>query len=665
MGPTGAVPARGQTRATSPGSLAAYAPSDCGVFIQIERPENINPNLRNANAWKLLQLMLGAEIGPADDSSDWYDILVSNLAGESTAAMRELFSERAALVAPTWTELADGVILIQIPNRAALRRLVGPGRVKSEAQQGGLRIYETTRGLLIATDGRTVIISQQQAPSELFSGCLDLLRGKSKDSLRNTPRFSARVKELPKRVIPQGFFYFSTVVRHATSGPATEPTSAPAREAEVAVLWPGVRAGVVGMYVYGSRVDFVLRATPAEAPNRTCPRVDMRWVKHLPRSTLAVWATSLDVDAAFERFVSAPSDSAVTLYAGFLTRALNPEQLKRDVVSKIGPRVMCVWGHDFVVEQGSSSLGLLLESTDADAVKSALDVAVSELVEAVNTGGVPDDENQLRVTTEEISGAEVTVIELADYLAAKPLTSVAPRLLSTMRLCYTALDDWLLVAWNVNHMRELIAAHQGTQPMLGEFTDVGRLALRRGPTVLGVGQLATAAAVLGEWLDETEKQPDSILNLYARGIEGVTGEHGRWLGLGLGPQTRPGRAPVTIVYEDGPCHGLLESGDDILAIDGEVLDLEDANGALRERVRALADGQTVALRLEHEGVLVDVHVVVNRPRSPREKAVADAVCALRRLQALSRHLAFATFSVTRSNVESYHAHLRLRFSDNR
>jgi len=659
-----------------------YAPADCGLFLQLERPANVNPSFRDVNAWKLLQLVLRAEIEPESGSTDWYDFLVANLAGESASAMHELFSERVALVAPTWTRLADGVILVQVTQRAALRHLIGPGMVESEKTEDGLSIYESTRGLLIATDGRTVILSQRQAPTEWFTRCVALLRNESRDSLQTAPQFSKMVKTLPTRRIPQGFLYFSTAAQVATTAPAIETTTAPATEmippAETesqtepatatesgpAIFWPGMRAGVMGMYVGGNRLDFLLRASLAAPRRKDSPRVDMQRLKRLPRSTLVAWATSADVDAVFERFVSVPPD-AVASYADFLTDALQPEQLQRDIVSKVGPRLVLVLGHDFVVEQGGSSLGLLIESTDADAVKRALDTAVNRLVDRVNSEHADEERDALRVTVEEFSGAEITIIELADYLASEPVTSLAVHLASTMRLSYTALDDWLLISWNTNHMRELIAARGGAQPVLGEFTDVARLRPLRGRTAVGLGQLATAAAVLGEWLNKAEEQLDSILYVYVRGPAGESGAHGRALGLGLAPQSRPGRTEVARVYEDGPCHGLVEVGDDVVAVDGKVLDLEGSNGGLRQYVRGLASGQTVVLRLDREGAFLDVKVVVDRPANPRVQIVADAVRALRRLQTLCRHLAFATFTVTRSDADSYHAHLRLRLSETR
>jgi hypothetical protein len=679
----GIAPAQSPPRPAAPGSLAAYAPSDCGLFLQIERPEDINPSLRDVNAWSLLQLLLGGELEPPDNAADWYDVLVANLAGESASAMRELFSERAALVAPTWTRLSDGVLLIQVPGPAALRPLIGPGLVESERQEDGLSIYTSTRGLLIATDGRTVVIAQRQAPSRWFSCCLDLLRGKSKDSLSSVPEFAAKLKELP-RLVPQGFLYFATEVPAATtapattsapvaeSGPATETapaaTTAPVVEAapvlEGVVPWPALRAGAVGMYVRGNRVDFLLRAALGRPPAGPAPPVDLTWFKHLPRSTLVVWATALDVDAAFDRLVSASPDSTAWSYTAFFTDVLNPEQLKRDVVSKIGPRLMLVWGHDFLAEEGGSSLGVLVESTDADAVKQALDVAVREVAAVVNAARSADDETPLRVTTQDISGAEVTVIELADYLAEKPVSGVALRLASTMRLCYTALDNWVVVAWRVEHMRELIAAHLGTQPVLGEFPDVAALRpLRRGPTVLAVGPLATAAAVMGDWLDRAERQPDSIVNLYARGPADEPGGRGRVLGLGLGPQTRPGCVPVAQVYEDGPCYGLVEDGDDIVALNGRILALQEAHADLRRQLDQAAGERIVLLRIERAGLFHDVEVPLDPPPNPRIAVVADAVRALRRLQTLSRHLAFATLAVNQNEADSYQAHFRLRFSE--
>ena len=177
--------------------------------------------------------------------------------------------------------------------------------------------------------------------------------------------------------------------------------------------------------------------------------------------------------------------------------------------------------------------------------------------------------------------------------------------------------------------------------------------------------MATAAAVLGEWLDRAEKRRDSILNVYSRGPASDSGGQARLLGLGLAPQTRSGRVPVAKVYEDGACYGLIESGDDIVAINGTVLRLDDSTADLRRGVEELADGQTLTLRVEREDTLIDVETVIDRPRNPKEEMVADAVRALRRLQTVSRHLAFATLAVTQSQPDSFHAHLRLRFSANR
>ncbi|MCP4590120.1 MAG: PDZ domain-containing protein [bacterium] len=639
-------------RNTSVATLAAYAPPDCRFFLQFERPANINPNLRDVNAWRLFHLLAGTV--PESDASpgNWYDTLASNLAGESVAAMRELFSERAALAAPNWSRMSDGLVLVQVPNPGALRRLVGPGMVKSKEQRGKLTLYETSRGLSIATDGRTVVIGRHGPKTGLFARSLALLSGQSTDSLAQSASFSTRARELPRRA-PDGFLYFAN---------DDVTTTAPADESTPGLLWPHLQSGVVGMYVpQRSRADFLLRGALATPSTRSSPRVAIRRVKRLPISALVAWATALDVDAAYERLLQAQPGTVRARIAGFVSRLYDLDQLRRDVVSKVGPRAILVWGHDFVAEEGGSSPGLLLQSIDAGGVRSALDTAVHTVVEAVNAQSSSNGVDRIQVSTETIGGAEVTVVHLADYLAGQPVTA-ATSLAMTLQPCYTTLDDWLVIAWDLNQMREMIEAHDGTRPTLGEFPDVARLIPQRGPTALGVGQLATAAAVLGDWLDRADRDPHSILNIYTRRPGEETTISSRLLGLSLGPQVRPGRVEVVKVYEDGPCAQRVEVGDNLVAVDGLVLDLEDSTADLRRRLWNPQRQSTLTLRIERQDRLLDLEVTIASPENPRQKEVDDAVRALRRLQALCRHLSFATFAVTPSDADSYHAHLRLRFS---
>jgi hypothetical protein len=700
--------------AAAAGSLAAYAPADCGFFLQLERPEEINPILRDVNAWSLLQLVLRADSDRGPEAVDWYNVLVANLASDAGPALRELFSERAALIAPTWTRLSDGVIAVQVSSRAALRPLIGPGMVESERQEDALSIYESTRGLRIATDGRTVLIAQRQAPPDWFAQCLELLKGTTDDSLLLTGPFAAKVKELP-RLVPQGFLYFAAEAVEAeplpepdaASEPATEPTAetpppttsapssqpaaenapadeptsapaeaarattAPARAAEVAparaaggdAFWPRLQAGAIGMYMRGGRVDFLIRASLAGPPADTGPRVDLTRLRHLPRSTLAVWATAVNVRAIVERYLAPARQTLLGIPAALLAQSANVDALRRDVLDKVGPRVMLAWGHDFLAEEGGSSLALIVESGDAEGVKRALDTTVHDFAAALNAAA-GDEGEDLRVTTETIAGVEVTVVELADYFANAPANSVAQRLAATMRLSYAAVDGWLVVAWNLEHLRALIAAQQGTQPTLGEFTDVAALRpLRRGPTLLGIGQVSTAAAVMGSWLEQADGRPDSLLSVILGGVPDDAAGHGRLLGLGLGAQTRPGRVPVARVYQDGPCQGLLQSGDDIVAINGLTLALADSSADLRQQVEAYREEGAVTLRIEHEGSFADVEIVFDQPPDPRRAVVADAVRALRRVQAVGAHVAFATLAVNQSDADSFQAHLRFRFSE--
>jgi hypothetical protein len=170
---------------------------------------------------------------------------------------------------------------------------------------------------------------------------------------------------------------------------------------------------------------------------------------------------------------------------------------------------------------------------------------------------------------------------------------------------------------------------------------------------------------LAEWLDSSRRDPDSLLSpeTWDSLVETRGRGAGGGLGLGLKPRHRPGRVLVLRVYEDGACQGRLQSGDEIVAINGMALALENSNADLRQRLRGLGGAKEITLRIERAGELMEVAVPVDSAGSLGEGVVADAVGALRRLRDVFRPLTLATFAVTESDEDRYSAQLRLRFSE--
>jgi hypothetical protein len=633
------------------GPLARWAPQSSRLFLQFERLDLVHEQWRNVNAWRLIELALekrAAAEGP-EPAPYWADVLAANLGLSPEAAFDRLFAQQVALAAPDWEHLADGVVLFRLTDREVLRDLVGPGKVRPGPRRvGRAKLYQTKAGLWVATDDRVVALSQRGPASADFRKTVDLLAGKSLDSLADLNRYRDQMRLLPGGM--QGFLYFDLGL--GSREPAgDDPTSGWA---------PTIHRGVVGIYVSRQQVNFAIRATrdtPRQEPPR--PRVDLERLNRLPQTTLLAWATSVDAPGAYRALIDAEPPGAAGLFASLLERVLDLQQLEETLVSNLGPRTIVVWGQTLREPSALPQLALLFESRDARAAALALEGAAQAFL-ATRAPPAGDSTNAAVQHLDHL-GTTITRVPFAPLVSNAPDGSVVSQLGLHVQPCFAALDGWLVLALTPDHLREIIDADRGLIPTLGEAPELGRAGRQRArAVVLGLAQPALAAQVIQGWLTGLRSPDESPWAGLLLGETGSDRPRRRTLGIGMRVQQVPGRVRVARVYPGTPAEGHLLPGDEILGVESHLLSLAEPNEDLRSRIAAVGHQDPVTLRVWREEELLDVVVPLGRPAGP-ESPSAGVVEALEQLTRLGQELTYAAYSVSASRSDQYVAMLTLGF----
>ncbi len=619
-------------RAEPPAPLARFVPADTGVFVEFRRLDRLQKQLRDLNAWRLAELFT-TKSGAADRWPDWAAVISTNFGISTDDALAHLFAGQAALAAPNWHRLRHGVILLRPPDPSIIQRLTAPEQVIATEPRGKrATLYQTRRGLWLATDGRVMVVSQQAEATEFFQEVIALLGGAREPNLADQPAYVGQVRQLGSDCA--GHVYFASPMGDGGG------------------CFPSLRWGVIGIHVRERRVDFIIRGQLEQARDRIYrPPVDIDRLMRLPISTLCTWGTSVNWPAIRERL------SRETETLGTLSGALPvPQEALSGWLAGLGPRVIVVWGQGVREANDLPQVAVLIESPDAAGAAEGLDDAIAAFLkdrpshdEGPGLPGLARDEY-----------AGTTVSRLA-YTTSRPATdgSHAAALWSRIQPSYAPLDGWLVIGLHADHVRTIIDADRGLVPRLRDAPDLGLAVRQRARvTTLSVCQPALCAQIVRRWLGDFADNRDSFWRLLLS--SDVTGAERpkRSLGIGMSVQQKPGRVCVSRVYADTPADEKLLAGDEILAINGRVLSMDHPNADLRRLVQGFPEGRPLVLRVRRQDALIDVELTLSPP-APSTPAIGEM---LEQLARFGEDLHYATFTVSASRPDHYIARLTLGFA---
>ncbi|UCG16647.1 MAG: PDZ domain-containing protein, partial [Phycisphaerales bacterium] len=633
-------------------TLARLAPADTGLFVEFQRPDRVQEQLRNLNAWHLFELFIqgGSPSGETSAPVDWGEVVSANLGVSPDTAFETLFADQAALAAPNWEHVHEGVILLRLRDPAVLEEIVGPEKVpETIRRRKKITVYQTKRGLWVATDGRFAILSLRGESSPFSGKAIGLLEGTNRQSLLAVRTYAGQVRQLePGRA---GHLYFA--------GPPTSPAEPPG--VTRSDLWPACQWGVIGVYLRQQRVDLVVRGRLAQARGQAYrPQVDMDRLMRLPQTTLLAWGTSVDLPEAHHHLVRNPSSTLETVLASLLKVLPEADELEASLLSKLGPQIVIVWDQGADRDRAVPQLAVLVESGDATAAAAALGGVMEAVLAKLSPSADESNPGAGRLVHIEHLGTTMFQIPFETMFAAAPAGSLLGRLRGSVQPCFAPLGGWLAIALNPRQLQRIIDADRGLIPRLGDVPELGLATRQRARSVvLGLAQPALCAQVIDRWLATLASDEDSLWRTVLGDDVRSSRSRRRALGIGMRVTQKPGRVTVARVYSGAPADGHLQPGDEILGVNGRLLSLSSPNADLRRMIQSAEQNETVALRVLRDSEYVDVEITP-RPAEPKP-GQGGAVEALGQLARLGQALRYCTFTVFASRPDQYVARVTLGF----
>jgi len=626
----GAPAAAQKPPAIARNSISYLLPQETGVFVEVLNLRQSDEQFRRAQLWSAMAWVFGPESGAP--ALDWRALVHRYLGMTPETALADLFGYRVALAAPSWDRLGDAVIVSRLRRGDALDPILGPKRAVPTEQRGEVRVYRTQSGIFVATDGRWAAFTRSGGPDSFFSEVVDLLAKNDAKRLSDSSQFRDLVGNLSNGYVGCAFL--------SRSGDATRSVSA---------LLPAFGGLAVAMYTHGDRLDFEVRAALDEAVNQ--PRqsiVDMNRVGMLPSSTLLAWATSVDLLGGYQKLIERARESS-SRYLDILHQVLEPEAMERDVLGKLGPRQIVVWDR-VRGKAGALQLAVLIESTDAAGVARTLADGLARL----------DLSNGIITSTTHLE-TEILTVELPGLRPSSAGSGLVSALLADFRPSFAALDDWLVMATGPEQIQQMVSASEGWIPSLGSMSELkaDRWRMAHDAVLLAVARPALTSSVVAD-LRNQDGSHSLLASKSGSQPRSIGHVHQRLLGIGISRDEGTGAVVVARVQAHQPAVGILHVGDHIIGVDGRLLSLEDPVADLRNRIDECNDAGGLKLRVRRDNRLLDVRVPIPQAIAPAATSRKSAAEALKQLEAVSRTVSYAVYSVVRSREDRFHARISLR-----
>ena len=641
---TGIAPsAAAQDRAVP---FARYVPADVNIYVATRKLENVSASFDRANAWRLLQFLSGEDDGarPA---------LLTSVAGffglSDQSADWGFMDLEVGVTAPSWSDLGEAVWLLRPANESVLERLF-PSRGRTEpGKVGDAAFFRTRTGLMVGTLDDTAVIGRRSERGSTLAQALELMGGRSSDSLVVSPAFRELAAYLPAN--PLALVY------------AAGSAIAAANPSEASRWRPTFDRAAVGLYERQGRIDIAVNAVLAH-PRKKPKLSDLALERlfRLPDTTLLASVFTFDFDDALRAAVSGNAPKGTFgRYLRFLA-ALQPSTENAGAgLPKLGPHVILVWGQNLSLGGSMPQVAILVECREGDGVDARASAIAEQAVRLFRMVDRSNAAAPLSIERTRHLGATISHVSFEAY--AKTSQTPFAQLLSHADPAWSVHNGWLIVGLSIDHVESIVESELGLMPRLGELRDVRPLRHQSmDRSVLSVLQAGVAADVLKEWVAAYQSGSPSLLDpkWWNAASERAAGSPSPF-GFQMAAEEEPGAVVVSRVYPRSVADGRLEVGDRVIGIDGTLLTMHDANADFRSRWDDSTTAPGLALRILRGSGVVEVTL----PKS----ALADAgptdrinpAAALRELASLGRTLEFAGFGVNVTDERHYSARLSLRF----
>jgi hypothetical protein len=642
----------------APTPFARYVPADAGVFVSVERLDEVASALSKAHADRILALLTGIDAGrlPSLDPRT----LVAAFSGSAARIEDdELRSSGFGVAASSGQDLLEGVLFVRTPAAQTIERWFPQGR--SARISPSTRVIRIDDNIVACARDDVVALARSSGSGTFMRDTLRLMAGRTSDGLVGSEDFRELAHYLPARPIAMAY-----ITQPSKPGPAAAPiatneglapASAPSTQPEARSALQDI---VVGMYDRAGRLDFAVRGTREFAgQRRPLSESAIAKVKSLPQGTVFVWLATHELDELLRGDVDV-SDNVLGRYVR-LFAGLRERNGQADPIPPLGQHLILALDRDSDAERQTPQVLAMIDTPEPRAVAEEFSDAVDaflDLLYSVDTVS-EDDAPVIQVWTH--AGTPISSVPLDRYASASRFRGAA--LVRSLAPSWAATSDWFIVTSTKEEMVRVLDAMAGTAPTLGEIASARVLfdqSTKRNS--LAFVQGSALADLLVRWLRDAEKGYPSILNrtTLAKGAL-ASGPRPEELGVSLREPATQGQVIVESVLPGSTADGQLLPQDRIVAIDGRVLNLALPSQDLRRQLASTAlERRTLRVLRGEEGLdvtLATPTVAVNLPAIP-----LDPGAATRELALIIREIDFASFSELQAQPEHYAALVSVRFT---
>lgn len=662
--------------------IAEVLPAEAGLIVVVPRLNDLDGVLKRTGLYQLLPALAGRSASLADAAD--LRRAVAGLTGVTRNPMLDRLMEcEAAYVATSWSDLSGATLVIRLKEEAWFNEWFPPNTRIGARRQDRTLMFETA-ALRVAMRDRTVVLTRKGALGSWFERVVELLQAKKPSGWADEQTYRKSIGAASSSPlllvglnVPSGF----------------------GGEAADATLW-GFRHLTACVREADGRLDVDVRARPAPSVRSGSGSRAADVVRRLPSTTLAAWATTLNLNATVRAWLTnAKTTAAGNRPLDWWSRALPLYSEVEQLLPMLGERAVLVWGQPDARQPHLPQLGMFIECSDAaEAVRKLREMlalgtsSTGFRVEPIGDGeGVepPDEgrgavmpapdaapkddhgvgeENRRIMSARGTGDASPFRVEVHQRYGVS-LTSVVPGVAendevamgsssSGFRPSFAAMDGWLIVTLSDEHLVSLIEAHHGIRSSLGSVRDVADLQERPGRSgTVVVLQPALAAGVLNGWLTAYQNGRPSPFDISI--WVGNTRTVSR-IGVEIEDVPTPGSVRVASVQAGGPAEGLIEVGDRVLGVDGQVLSVHETEQDLRRRIAQSRRIRGLLLRIERQGELKDVELPIPAPESV--SSFERAMPMLRRLAQVGGRVETACLTTWSVAGDEIAARLSIRMS---
>jgi len=321
------VPAMAQSR---PVPFSRYVPADAEIYVNTGRFDRVNASLERANAWRVLQDLSGEQVA---ERSVLLKSMARFLGFSDQSVGSGLGGLEVGVAASSWADSDGAAWLLRPVDGPVLDRLLPTRQRVPTGVVGDASLSRTRGGVFIATSGDTAVAGRRGRPGSLFARTVDLLGGRSSDSLFASSAFREIAAYLPADPLVVAY----------VSGEAIRSINPGGRSA-----WrPSFERAAAALYEKHGRIEVALRAAlaqPRKKPRLSDAALDRLF--RLPDTTLFASAFTFDLETAYS--TGAAASGTVGRYLRFLSslrqRSESTGEARTTDSPKLGPHIIFVWG---------------------------------------------------------------------------------------------------------------------------------------------------------------------------------------------------------------------------------------------------------------------------------------------------------------------------------